>query len=192
MPGRRKPSDMQHMPLEAQQEHYQRFLLRRDLLDLNRRLSTIVLSWTTDHPMTDKEFLEIFYANGHYGEYHEFPSETTFRRVMDQAEELSNLIKRVQETPMNYSGALELSYAYQRAQLILDKLALAPRDTMQQAIAFYRQIGEAIRERVFQETGHYPEEFPTPIGRITGNENPRLFQPVDYQPPLFPEEQEHD
>ncbi len=60
-----------------------------------------------------------------------------------------------------------------------------PRRTMQQAILLYRTVGEAIRRKVHSETGHYPEEFPFPRGRITGDESDNLFKLTDHQPTLF-------
>jgi hypothetical protein len=129
--------------------------------------------------------MELFEAAGHEGEYHETPKDTTHNRVMALAAELSNILKRLDDTPLDYSGALELSYAYQRIEMAIGRLKREPRGTMKEAIDMYRTIGEAIRLKVFAETGHYPEDFPIPRGRITGREKSDQFKLRDHQPPLF-------
>ena len=173
------------MSIEQQQEVIQRFKNRKNVRDANRKLAKQVLSWVTDRPDDDKEFMMLFEGAGHQGEYHEDPSDTTSNRVLPQATELPNLLKRLEDTPLDYSGAIELSYVWERIVLIIDALANEPRGTMQNAIDLYRKTGNAIRQKVFSETGHYPEEFPIPRGRITGREKPDQFKVTDHQPPLF-------
>ena len=56
---------------------------------------------------------------------------------------------------------------------------------MADAIDLYRQVGEVIRQKVYDELGHWPEEFPVPRGRITGDEEPSQFKLRDHQPPLM-------
>ena len=173
------------MSIEQQQEIIQRFKNRKNVRDANRKLAKQVLSWVTDRPDDDKEFMMLFEGAGHQGEYHEDPSDTTSNRVMAQVSELPNFLKRLGDTPLDYSGAIELSYAYERILSMEEKLENEPRGTMQEAVDLYRKIGNAIRQKVFIETGHYPEEFPIPRGRITGREKPDQFKVTDHQPPLF-------
>ncbi len=145
----------------------------------------MVLAWVTDRPDDDVEFMMLFEDAGHKGEYHEDPNETTSKRVLSQGSELPNILQRLKDTPLDYSGVIELSYVYERILAMIAALADEPRGSRQDAIDLYRRIGEAIRQKVFMETGHYPEEFPVPRGRITGNEKPSQFQLMDYQPPLM-------
>jgi len=158
---------------------------RKNVRDANRKLAKLVLAWVLDHPISDQEFMEQFEVSGHKSEYHENPIDSTSRMVMPQALELPNILKRLEDTPLDYMGALELSYVYERIQTIIAMLGTTPRGTMEDAIDLYARAGGAIRQKVYTETGHYPEEFLTPRGRITGSEEPSQFKVADHQPKLF-------
>jgi len=82
-------------------------------------------------------------------------------------------------------GVIELSYIYARILQMITLLENSVGKTMKEAIELYRLVGETIRQKVLTETGHYPEEFPVPRGRITGSEKPSQFKLTDHQPPLF-------
>lgn len=185
---RRKPSDMQLLTPEQQQELVQRYHNRKDVREANKQLATLVLNWVTGGNLTTEEFMQLFEAGGHYGEYHENPSETTDTRITAQAAELHKLKRRLKDTPLDYMGALELSYVYQRIQRMIAALQRTQGNTMQVAIGLYRQIGETIRQKVHNEMGHWPEAFPIPYGRITGEEPEKLFQLADHQAKLFEED----
>jgi hypothetical protein len=184
MPGNRT-HHFQELTIPEQQALIARFHGRKDVRDANRKLAKLVLSWIVDHPISNQEFMELFEVAGHKSEYHENPTDTTSRKVMPQATELPNILKRLEDTPLDYMGVIELNFVYERIQKIIATLTEAPRGTMQQAIDLYEFAGEAIRQKVYIETGHYPEEFPTPRGRITGSEKPSQFKLTDHQPPLF-------
>lgn len=182
----KKRTDGFHLlTIEEQQAIIDRFKRRGDVRAANRKLARAVLAWITDRPDNDAEFMMLFEDAGHAGEYHEDPSDTTRNRVFSQTAELPNILKRLEDTPLDYSGAIELSYVYERIMMITNKLESEARGTMADAILLYRQVGEIIRQKVFTETGHFPEEFPFPRGRITGRENPEQFKLSDHQPPLF-------
>ncbi len=185
---KKRTDNFQLMTIEQQQEVIERFKSRKNVRDANRDLAKLVLAWVIDQPIDTHKFLEIFHANGHAGEYHEVPKDTTQARVIPQAAELPNIIKRLADTPLDYMGAVELSYVYLRIQQMIALLASLPRGTPQQAIDLYKLVGENIRQKVYTETGHYPEEFPVPYGRMTGDESAKQFTLSDHQPKLFEEE----
>jgi len=182
---RKRTNGFEKMPIAQQQEVIDRFKYRGDVREANKKLAKQVLTWLTNRPEDIREFMELFEAAGHAGEYHEDPSDTTQNRVMAQAAELQNILKRLEDTPLDYSGVIELSYVYDRILMMMETLDNEPRGTMERAIELYRTVGEAIRRKVFNETGHYPEEFPIPRGRITGREKSDQFKVRDHQPPLF-------
>ena len=182
---RKRTDGCQKLTSAQQQEVIERFQGRKDVRDANRELAKLVLAWVIDQPISDDEFMMLFKAGGHQGEYHENPSITTARRALPQANEIPNITKRLNDTPLDYMGAIELSYVYERIQAMIEDVQQRSRDTMQKAIELYNDVGEAIRQKVLAETGHYPEEFPVPRGRITGNEKSSQFRLTDHQPPLF-------
>ncbi|SRR5579875_1200913 len=182
---KRKHTEMQKLTPEQQQELIERYHTRKDVREANAQLAALVLDWITDAELTIQEFMERFNAGGHFGEYHEWPQDTTFRRITQQLAKISNLAKRMADTPLDYMGAVELSYAYERIKKMIALLENSAGGTMQDAITLYKSIGEGIRQKVYDEMGHYPEAFPTPRGRITGEEPEHQFRPTDYQPPLL-------
>lgn len=182
---KKRTQDFQKLTVAEQQAIIERFRGRKDVRDANRKLAKLVLSWVVDHPLSNQEFMEQFEAAGHESEYHEDPSVTTRIRAMPQALELPNILKRLEDTPLDYMGSIELSFVYERILMMIDALENEPRGTMMEAIALYRVVGDSIRQKVFTETGHYPEEFPVPRGRITGSEEPSQFKLTDHQPQLF-------
>jgi len=187
---KKRTDDFDKLPIAEQQEEIDRFYIRKAVRKANRQLAKDVAAWVTDlTPEIRDEFMELFEAAGHEGEYHETPQATTQDRVMILAARLTNIIKRLEDTPLDYSGALELSYVYQRIEMAINKLAATARGTMADAIRMYRQIGEIIRKKVYVETGHYPEDFPLPRGRMTGLEKPDQFKLRDHQPRLFVDEE---
>src|SRR6185437_11668803 len=115
---RRKQTDMQKLTPEQQKELIERYQHRNGVREANSRLATLALSWFTGGHLTEQEFMEQFNAGGHHGEYHQNPSATVRERVMRQAAELSNLTKRLADTPLDYMGAVELSYVYARIKMM--------------------------------------------------------------------------
>jgi hypothetical protein len=111
---RRKPSDMKKMTIEQQREVQQRLETRRNVEEANRRLIATVLAWLTGGDIPIKQFYKLFHAAGHAGQYHENPSDTTRKRT-----ELNHVKVRLRETPLNWMGAVELSYIYERIQLMI-------------------------------------------------------------------------
>lgn len=186
---KKRTSNFKKLTIAQQQEIIDRFQSRKEVRAKNAELAALVLSWVLDTPVDVSAFMELFESAGHRGAYHENPGETTRERVLRQAASLPNITKRLDDTPLDYSGALELSYIYERIQEMIDTLEDAPRGTTEDAIELYRQVGERIRVKVYAETGHYPEEFPFPSGKITGEEEPTQFKLVDHQPQLFGEEE---
>ncbi len=182
---KKRTQDFQKLTIAEQQAVIDRFRARKDVRDANRKLAKLVLSWVLDRPISDQEFMEMFEAAGHEGEYHEKPNIMTGRRVFPQATELLNIVKRLEDAPLDYMGAIELGFVYERIMMMIDEIETTPGKTMEEAITLYRVVGGAIRERVFTETGHYPEQFPMPRGRITGNEEPSQFKLSDHQPTMF-------
>jgi hypothetical protein len=77
-------------------------------------------------------------------------------------------------------GAVELSYIYERIQAMIAILESVPGGTMDDAITLYEEVGDAIRQKVHADLGHWPEEFPVPRDRITGEESDDLFKLADY------------
>jgi hypothetical protein len=185
---RRTATDMGLLTPEQQAERIQRLYNRKKIRQANRVLATLVLSWVVGRQMSKEEFMEQFNARGHAGQYHEMPGTTTFHRVSYQLAELSNITQRLKDTPLDYMGAIELAYVYERITRMIALLKTHAGGTSQQAIELYEQVGSTIRAKVFAEMGHYPEQFPIPRGRITGEESERQFKVTDYQPPLFEEE----
>lgn len=177
---RRKPSDMKKMSIEQQQEVQQRIATRRDVRDANERLIALVITWLTGGDIPIKIFYKRFHASGHEGEYQETPSETLRKRLA-----LSQVKTRLKETALDWMGAIELSYVYERIQMMIEALASQLRGTMDDALALYEEVGEAIRSKVYAEMGYWPEEFPVPSDRITGEESDELFKPTNHQPTLF-------
>ena len=173
------------LTVDQQQEVIERFKGRKEVRAANNQLATLVLNWITGGDLTEQQFMAQFEAGGHHGEYHQEPTQTTFDRVSIQISTLANITKRLNDTPLDYMGAVELSYVYQRIQSMIAVLESTAGGTMQQGIDIYHTIGEAIRQRVFNEMGYYPEEFPVPDGRITGNEAARQFKLTDHQPALM-------
>ncbi|MBA3825425.1 MAG: hypothetical protein H0X24_16195 [Ktedonobacterales bacterium] len=182
---KKRTQDFHLLPIEEQQERIARFLTRKDVRVANRELAKLVLEWLLVRSISDQEFMEMFEAAGHEGEYHEKPNITTGRRVFLQAAELPNIVKRLEDTPLDYMGALELKFVLERIMMMIEWLQTSERGLMEDAIALYQKAGEVIRQKVFTETGHYPEQFPMPHGRITGSETSKQFQLTDHQPPLF-------
>lgn len=187
MPSKKRsePTAMQKLTLAEQDELAQRYAHRRDVRDANRELATVIVTWLVGRTITVEEFMERFNAQGHAGEYHENPSDTTDKRVQQQVAELKNIRQRLTDTPLDYMGAVELSYVYMRIQMIIELVRETPGGTMDEALDLYFQVGEAIRHKVYDDLGHYPEEFPTPRGRITGKEPQSKFKPTEHQPTLF-------
>jgi len=161
---------------------------RKKIRQANRILATLVLSWVVGREMSEEEFMELFNARGHAGQYHELPGATTLHRISYQLAELSNITQRLKDTPLDYMGAIELAYVYERITMMIALLKASESGTSQQAIDLYELVGSSIRAKVLAEMGHYPEQFPIPRGRITGKESEQQFKPTDYQPPLFEEE----
>jgi hypothetical protein len=185
---KKRTDDFAHLPLEEQQAEIDRYQGRKVVRAANRELAAQIYSWLEDRPVTPEEFgafMQRFEAAGHRGQYHESPSQTTARRVLSQAAALPHILQRLQDAPVDYSAALELSYVYDRILVMQQTLIDEGSGTMEEAMILYRRVGEAIRQRVYAETGHYPEEFPVPRGRITGDEEPQQFRLRDYQPPLL-------
>jgi len=182
----KKRTDGFHMlTVDEQQEVIERFKGRKDVRDANRTLARLVLAWVLDRPISDNEFFKLFEAGGHEGQYNQTPTDTTFQRVIAQSGQLANITKRLSDTPLDYMGALELSYVYDRIQQMIETIHDTTAKNMLGAIELYRVAGATIRHRVYTETGHYPEEFPVPRGRITGDEAPKQFKLTDHQPPLI-------
>jgi hypothetical protein len=136
------------------------------------------LAYGGDIPI--KKFFKYFHASGHRGEYRENPNETARKRAT-----LAEVKARLNETPLNWMGAIELSYVCLRIMKMIEYLETLPRGTMHEALDLYEEIGEEIRLKVYTEMGHWPEEFPVPRGRMSGDESDDLFKLSDYQPPLF-------
>lgn len=188
---KKRTDGFQKLTIAQQQEIIERFTTRKDVRDLNDKLSNLVLSWLLDQPIDDgakRAFMREFNAAGHQGQYHASPTGTTNERIKAQTAELPNLKKRIADTPLDYMGALELSFIYERIQLMVEILETRDSGTQEIAINLYRGVGEFIRQKIFTETGHYPEEFPIPDGRITGDEEPTQFRLTDHQPSLLGEE----
>jgi len=185
MPSKRTDG-FQKLTIAQQQEVIERFQGRRDVSKAINELARTVLSWVVGRQISEEEFMEIFHARGHHGEYHENPNVTTRHRILPHALEIKNITKRLADTPLDYMGAIELSYVYERVMMMIDELQLLSHGgSAQEAIDLYEQVGNIIRQKVFAEIGHYPEEFPIPYGRITGDEKQNQFTLVDHQPPLF-------
>jgi hypothetical protein len=181
---RKRTDSFQKLTIEQQQEMIDRRKVREEVSKAITELALTVLSWVIGQDINKREFLELFHASGHRGEYQENPSVTTYERVTHQS--IRHLTKRLNDTPLDYMGAVELSYVYERVMLMIDRLQSLPDGgTAQNAIDLYELVGEVIRQKVFVEMGHYPEEFPIPYGRITGDEEPTQFKLTDHQPPLF-------
>ena len=176
------------MPIDEQIALQEQLGARKLVREANDLLFTIALTWITDSPMTREEFYQAFNAGGHFGEYRQYPLDDAKRRIKAIQQKLSELRLRAKETPLDFMGATELSYVYQRIQLMLQKIDEYPSGTMDEAIQLYTEAGAIIRQRVYDETKHYPEEFPLPqYGRITGKENIEQYQIRPYQPPLLGE-----
>jgi hypothetical protein len=186
---RKRTGRFANLPVPQQQDEIDRFHERKRVRDANRELSKLVLSWVMDLPpdaeMLEHEFMMLFEDAGHLGEYHQDPTDTTYGRVIKLAAMFPNILQRLRDTPLDYMGAIELSYVYERIMAITAKLKGKPRGTMADAIRMYQEVGEIIRQRVFIETGHYPEEFPIPYGKMTGKESAKQFKLRDHQPRLI-------
>ena len=63
-----------------------------------------------------------------------------------------------------------------------------PSGTFAEACEVYESFGELVRQTVIDQTGHPPEQYPTPQRRITGSEAPSTFKVQPYRAPLFPTE----
>lgn len=148
-------------------------------------LRDTITRWVTDR----EPDMEQFHAAGPKGQYHEYPDETLFTRIVAlgwTAEEIAALPEN--ETVLNFMTAEELLYSHQRVQSMIDELNKTPRGTFEKALRMYRTIGERIRRQIIRETGHAPEEFPPSPYRITGQEPAKQFQPTKVQrTPLFPD-----
>lgn len=181
-PKRRKKSDMALMPIADQQELQQRLSNRRDVEEAVKHLVATLTTVLNGDVATLKAFVANFYATGHWGQYHETPTATTHRRTV-----IAQVKKHLRETPLNWMGAIELSYNLQRINLMDDALSqlIGIDSTLKDILDLYRGVGDDIRQKVYAEMGHWPEEFPVPRDRITGDESDDLFKLVDYQPPLF-------
>jgi len=176
------------MPIDEQIALQEQLGLRKAIREANEVLFEIVMNWISDQPLSRDEFYAAFNAGGHFGEYRMYPLEDAKRRVAELQKLLPHLKLRVRETPLDFMGAVELSYLAQRIELIIEKLDEYPEGTMSEAIRLYTEVGAIIRQRVYDETKHYPEQFPLPIyGRITGKENIEQYQIRPYQPPLLGE-----
>lgn len=184
----RKQTDMRLLTPAQQAERIERVQYRKKIRQANLILATLVLSWVVGRETSEEEFMEQFNARGHEGQYHETPSMTTLKRVQQQTAELPNLAKRLSDTPLDYMGAVELRYVYQRIMMMIEALKQIPSGPVEQALALYQDIGEKIRIKILTGMGHYPEHFPIPRDRITGKESERQFKPTEYQTPLFEEE----
>ena len=182
---KKRTDGFQLLSIEQQKEMIARRKIREEVSKAITELAVIVLSWVLGREISEAEFLELFHASGHHGEYHENPNITTGKRVMPQALELKNILQRLKDTPLDYMGAVELSYVYERVMMMIDALKAVPNGSTSDAIDFYEKVGTVIRQKVFSEMGHYPEVFPIPRGRITGDEEPTQFKLADHQPPLF-------
>jgi hypothetical protein len=184
---------MQTMPIEAQEELQQRLMNRGAVRDDGKRLCERVLAWVINAPLTKKErdeFFEEFQASGHYGEYLKWPEEDAQARLKKLQKTLPELKQRIRETPLDYMSAVELSYVHDRIELAISIFEEQPPGTREEAIRLYKTVGDIIRRKVREETGHWPEEFPLPEygGRITGKENLELFEIQPHQPALLIEE----
>ncbi|MBA3822794.1 MAG: hypothetical protein H0X24_02675 [Ktedonobacterales bacterium] len=179
---RRKASNMQLMPIEQQQELQQRLAHRRDVEEAVKLLMAALAELLNHDKKLLKGFAAKFHASGHRGQYLENPNDTARRRQL-----AAQVEARIKETPLNWMGAVELSYNLQRMMMMIDELDHIDREseTMQSILETYEGIGEIIRLRVYAEMGHWPEEFPVPRDRITGDENDDLFKLTDHQPTLF-------
>lgn len=184
---RRRATSMQIMPIEQQEALAERFHIRKDVRTANELLFELALIWITDETLTRKEFFRRFNASGHRGEYLMNPSVDVKKRIQKLQATLPELKQRSSDTPLDFSGAVEMSYVSQRIDLMVEKFREAPEGTMDDAIRLYEEAGKTIRDRVYAETGHWPEEFPLPLigGRMTGEENPALFIVQPYQPSLL-------
>ena len=181
---RRKKSDMQLMPIEQQQELQQRLATRRDVNEAVKHLVAALVELLDTDEQALKAFIAKFHASGHRGQYHENPNDTTRRRTL-----IAQVKAQLRETPLNWMGAIELSYNLERIEVMREALNNLDRDeeTLQSILALYEAIGDEIRQKIFTDMGHWPEEFPVPYDRITGNESDNLFKLLDHQPTLFEE-----
>src|SRR5271165_2275286 len=179
---RRKKSDMSLMPIAQQQDLQQRLANRRDVEEAVKRLLAALAEFLDHDKEMIKEFAARFQASGHLGQYHENPSDTARRRQL-----AAKVRVRLKETPLNWMGAIELSYNLQRIDTMAEFLQEATQEevSLQDILIVYQGIGSDIRQRVYAEMGHWPEKFPIPSDRITGEESDDLFKLADYQPPLF-------
>jgi hypothetical protein len=189
MMPRKRTDGFEYLPVPQQQEQIDRYDERQRIRKANNELHRFILAWVTDLPPGDKrlkdEFMQLFEDGGHWGTYHVDTSVTTYERLQKQKAMFPDITKRLKDTPLDYMGAIELSYVHQRITEMIARLQENPQGgTMAEAIALYRQVGATIRQKIFTETGHYPEQFPIPYGRITGNEAPGQFRLRDHQPPL--------
>jgi len=81
---KKRAHHFQELTIPEQQALIARFHGRKDVRAANRKLAKLVLSWILDHPISNQEFMELFEAAGHEGEYHERPHQTTSDRVLPQ------------------------------------------------------------------------------------------------------------
>jgi hypothetical protein len=101
---KKRTDGFQQLTIAQQQEMIERRKIREEVSKAITELARTVLSWVEERAISEQEFLELFHAGGHRGEYHENPNATTRERVMPQALELKNIVQRLKDTPLDYMG----------------------------------------------------------------------------------------
>lgn len=137
----------------------------------NRALAQQALAWVIGHPIDDEEFLRFFDVGECAEHERQQPQPPPHRRMVPQAGQIPTLIHRLHTTPLDYQGAIELSYVYERIQQIIASIKHLPGQTMSVAIILYYTVGSLIHDHLVTETGQTPAAFAIPRGRMRGDAN---------------------